>query len=303
MQGSENVEIRKRTGTIGIVTVTFNSGSVLADFISSLEGQSYSDFLVWAVDNASKDDTIPLLQAWKDPRLIIIANETNVGVAAGNNQGISAALAQGCDYVLLLNNDVFFGPDLLQGLLSGLDEYSCSMIVPLIYYSQPENMIWCAGGTFRRNFAWLSIHFGFKEIDEGKFNEARQISFAPTCCLLAKRDVFDQVGLMDERYFVLADDTDFMYRALLAGIVTYYIPDIRLWHKVSVLRGEESPFSQRYYSRNRAFFIKKNLGRWTTLKFSLLYRAYFFVRWLTRKDNWETMIRKERGWSEGLRIQ
>jgi len=82
MQGSENVEIRKRTGTIGIVTVTFNSGSVLADFISSLEGQSYSDFLVWAVDNASKDDTIPLLQAWKDPRLIIIANETNVGVAA-----------------------------------------------------------------------------------------------------------------------------------------------------------------------------------------------------------------------------
>jgi GT2 family glycosyltransferase len=297
------MEIEKRGGTIGIVTVTYNSGTVLADFIASLEGQSYGNFLVYAVDNASKDETIPMLEAWKDSRLRIIPNETNVGVAAGNNQGIKAALSDGCDYVLLLNNDVYFGADLLQGLLDGLAEHSCSMITPLIYYSQPDNMIWCAGGEFRKDFAWLSIHYGFKELDEGKFNEAKQISFCPTCCLLMKSEVFDKVGLMDERYFVLADDTDFMYRALQAGIVTYYIPNIKLYHKVSVLRGEESPFSQRYYSRNRAFFIKKHLGWWTTFQFTWLYRAYFFSRWLTRKDSWETMVRKERGWSEGLRIQ
>lgn len=303
MVSTKNEPQERRGGSIGIVTVTFNSGSVLPEFLRSLETQTFNNFRIWAVDNASTDDTIPQLKAWNDPRLEIVANETNVGVAAANNQGIVAALAQGYDYILLLNNDVFFGPDLLDGLVRGLDEHSCSMTVPLIYYAEPKNMIWSAGGTFRENFAYLSIHFGIKEIDRGQFNEAKRVTFAPSSCILFRHEVFDHIGLMDERLFVGAEDTDFMYRALLAGLNTYYLPSVKMWHKVSSLRGEDSPFSQRYMARNRAFFIHKHLGQWTAARYAFLYRAYYLVRFLFGRDNWETMLRKERAWSEGLRIR
>ncbi len=300
---TQNEPQERHAGSIGIVTVTFNSSSVLPDFLRSLETQTFKNFRIWAIDNASKDDTVAQLKAWNDPRLEIVANDTNVGVAAANNQGIVAAMAQGYDYIFLVNNDVFFGPDLLAGLVRGLDEYSCSMTVPLIYYAEPKNMIWSAGGTFRENFAYLSFHLGINQIDQGQFNEAKRITFAPTCGLMARREAFDRVGLMDERYFVLADDTDFMYRALSAGLETYYLPNVKMWHKVSSLRGDDSPFSQRYLARNRAFFIRKHLGDWTCARYTLLYRAYYLSRFLSGKDNWETMVRKERAWSEGLRIQ
>jgi polysaccharide biosynthesis protein PslH len=299
-----NEEPKQIDGRIGIVTVTYNSGSVLAEFLNSLEAQSFKKFRLWAIDNASTDDSVAQLRAWSDPRLEIVANKGNVGVAAANNQGITAALAYGCDYVLLLNNDVYFGAEFLDGLLQGLTAHSCSMAVPLIYYANPENMIWSAGGRFRENFAYLSFHLGFKEIDIGQFNKPRRIAFAPSSCILAKRNVFDTIGLMDERLFVGGEDTDFMYRAMRAGLKTYYLPTVKMWHKVSSLRGgDDSAFSQRYMARNRAFLIKKHLGWWKAIQYTVLYRAYYVIRWLARKDNWDTMIRKERAWSEGLQIR
>src|SRR5277367_3407522 len=130
MVSTKNEPQERRGGSIGIVTVTFNSGNVLADFLRSLETQTLENFRIWAIDNASTDNSVSQLKAWNDPRLEIVANDTNVGVAAANNQGIVAALAQGYDYILLVNNDVFFGPDLLDRLVRGLDDYSCSMTVP-----------------------------------------------------------------------------------------------------------------------------------------------------------------------------
>ena len=288
---------------VGIVTVTFNSAQVLPDFLSSLEKQTHARFHLWAVDNASKDTTLQQLNVWSGPRLTIIANEANEGVAGGNNQGVRAALEAGCTHVLLLNNDVYFESDLLSGLLAGLEEHRCELTVPLMYYAEPGAKVWCAGGTFRKDFALLPVHYGKDEVDSGQFTEAMPISYSPTCCTLIKREVFEHIGLMDERYFVYADDLDFMYRVLKAGLVTYFLPTVKLWHKVSSLTGEESPFSQRYMTRNRAFFIRKHLGWMTLVWFSILYRGYYFIRYLRGQDGWSTMLRKERAWSEGLRVR
>jgi len=287
---------------VGIVTVTFNSSRVLPDFLRSLERQTFENFRLYAVDNVSTDDSVAQLRAWNDPRLELIESQTNTGCAAGNNRGIAPALAAGCDYILILNNDVLFGPDLLEGLLRGMVEHNCSMTVPLIYYSEPGNMIWSAGGTFRENFAWLPTHFGFKEMDHGQFNEAKPVKFSPFACTLIKREVLDRVGQMDDRFFVAGDDTDFMYRALQLGFETYYLPNVKMWHKVSSLTGDGSPLLQRFLARSRAYFIRKHFGAWTSARFTLLYRSYYLGRFLSGKDDWETMLRKERAWSEGLRL-
>jgi GT2 family glycosyltransferase len=289
-------------GTVGIVTVTFGSGAVLPDFIRSVDSQTYIPVMIFAVDNASKDNTVEQLNAWSHPRLVVIANKDNVGVAAGNNQGIRAALKAGCDYVLLLNNDVFFGPTLVAELVDGLATYSCDMTTPLIYYADLPNVIWAAGGGFKEKFAWLNYHIGDKEVDSGQYSKSTVITYAPTCCLLAKREVFDRVGFMDERYFVYFDDTDFMIRALRCGVVTYLVGNAKMWHKVSSLTGALSPFAQRYSARNRAFYIRKHLGPWAALTYTLLYRSFYLSRFLLRKDDLAALMRKQRAWSEGLGI-
>src|SRR5579871_1843491 len=108
---------------IGIVTVTYNSAGVLSDFLRCMSAQTYSNFKLFAIDNASHDKTVEILNAYDDSRLVIIANPDNRGVAEGNNQGIRGALKAGCSSVLLLNNDTEFDEMLLERLVAGLEKY------------------------------------------------------------------------------------------------------------------------------------------------------------------------------------
>lgn len=288
---------------IGVVTVTYNSAEVLPEFLRSLSEQSHRDFVLYAVDNASRDASLEVLSAWNDPRLRVIANAENRGVAGGNNQGICAALAEGCSSVLLLNNDTSFGPSLLHKLTEGLTQYAVDMICPkMLYYDEP-NRIWAAGGTFLPWLGYSSTHFGEGKIDRGQFDRPRSITYVPTCCVLIRSDVFQKIGLMDERYFVYSDDTDFMYRAMKAGIRLFYLPDVTLLHKVGVLTGgEESPFSVRYGTRNRIYFQIKHLGVFATFPWLILRRCIWWFKLVTKRKNrkWYTM--KLDAYMEGIRM-
>ena len=296
-------KISEEAGLVGIVTVTFNSGAVLPDFIQSLNAQDYRANRIWAIDNDSKDNSVVQLRSWGREHLQIIENRENLGVAEANNQGIRAALDAGCEYILLLNNDVIFGPTLISDLVKGLSDYACSMTTPLIYFADQPNRIWAAGGCFRKDYPCLNQHIGEKEIDNGQYSEPKAITYAPSCCLLIKSEVFKHIGFMDERYFVYFDDTDFMLRALRAGKITYYLPKTKLWHKVSSLTGgDESPFNQRYMERNRAFFIKKNFSSWNFIYYTILFRLHYVVRYLKGRDTLDALLRKQRAWSEGQKM-
>src|SRR5665811_562696 len=96
-----------------------------------------------------------------------------------------------------------------------------------------------------------------------------------------------RIGLMDERYFVYSDDTDFMLRAVEAGQVLYYLPVAKLWHKVNSLTGTASSFSMHYGARNRAFFIAKHVARGYAAVFNVLYPSYYLLRFLLRRDTRE----------------
>ena len=90
-----------KRGWIGVVTVTYNSAAVLPEFFDSLAGQTCADYTLYVVDNASHDETLALCRRRTDLPIQLIANERNLGVAEGNNQGIRAALQDGCEAVLL----------------------------------------------------------------------------------------------------------------------------------------------------------------------------------------------------------
>ena len=102
---------------IGVVSVTYNSEKVIDAFLKDTLKQIYSNFILYVVDNASKDSTLEILSKYDDNRIKLIKNKSNIGVAAANNLGVKNAFNDNCSQILLLNNDIEFSDNLLRDLL------------------------------------------------------------------------------------------------------------------------------------------------------------------------------------------
>jgi GT2 family glycosyltransferase len=270
---------------IGLVTITYNSADVLRPFLDCVWRQTHKNLVVYVIDNASEDATGSILEMVNDSRLKIINNSTNFGVAKANNQGIESAIADGCDQVLFINNDVEFEPTLIEKLLQVQAEKSCSLVTPKMMYFDNPNHIWYAGSWFIKKKGYLPLHRGMKQLDEGQYDKIVEVEYAPTCCLLAKKEVFQDIGLMDEKYFVYFDDTDFSYRVWKdKRYKMFYYPDVKFYHKVGSLTNSFNKEEEKIFRGN--FFIQQNTKNhiYFLKKIGSLF-AYAFIGWLFFKNN------------------
>ena len=290
------------TGKVGVVTVTYNSATVLQEFLDSLAAQTHAPLVLYAVDNASHDGTIAMLKEGWGFSVMVIRNEENLGVAEANNQGIRAALEDGCEYVLLLNNDTVFPCDLISELLAGLDSNHCEMTTARMYFHDHPDRIWCAGGRLSAWRGYDAIHDGVDQEDHGQFDLPRAVEYTPTCCLMARRTVFEQVGLMDGRYFVYVDDVDFLYRCRKYGLLLWYVPGARLWHKVSSLTNSVSNFTLRYCTRNHVYFVRKHLPYLIALGFYLIFQLRSLLALMLLRNSWAKFMVRFRAAREGWRL-
>lgn len=291
----------KGFGMLGIVTVTYNSESVIDEFLESMDRQLNNDWRLYVVDNASRDATLAKVcdRYGKNDRVIVIANTVNVGVAVGNNLGIRAALDDGCGSVMLLNNDTVFAEDLFSGMVAEQDRLGADMLIPKMKYFDPPTRLWCAGGGFRRLRAISIVHYGEDEEDIGQYDEAQQIEYSPTCCMLIRKSVFDKIGLMDENFFVYCDDSDFCYRAFRSGLSLWYSPAQVLYHKVSSLTGGQSDFSLFNVTYGRVYMIRKHL-RATAFWWLLLYQILFVVRIVMPGYGWKRFLLLRKAYRDGV---
>ncbi len=247
---------------IGIVTVLFNSEDVLPGFFASLSKQEGVRYKLYVIDNSPKDAGTEMSRQFAIQYGIdatIKYNNANVGVAKGNNQGIELAQADGCDLILLANNDTEFAATTIRQLQDALTIDGESAATPKIMYYDAPDKLWYAGGHIN---AWLmrTPQYGIGDQDLGQFDNQRYVNYAPTCFMMFDAKVFEKIGLMDEQYFVYYDDTDFVWRMNQCGISIRYVPSVRVLHKVSSSTGgAESAFSLYYGNRNRVYFIRKNL--------------------------------------------
>lgn len=288
--------------TVGVVTVTYNSGKVIDAFLASLTHQTYADFILYAVDNASSDATLSQIVAVADPRIRVTANSNNLGIAEANNQGIEQALNDGCELVLLINNDTEFEPSLLSQLVAGLSEYDCDMIAPKILFHH-DRTIWSAGGGIDARRGYSGFHYGYGEADRGQFDSPRLVDHSPACCLLIHKRVFDKVGMMDTRYFTYVEDTDFCYRTKRAGFRLMYLPSATLLHKAhSLTGGLFSNFMMRYTTRNRVYFLLKHFGPWRGLYYIPAYQLHLLLQLLSQKMGLSMFWLREKAFWEGLRL-
>lgn len=263
---------------LGIVTVLFNSATVLKEYFESLEAQTFKNFTLYIVDNKSTDDSLKTAYKLAESvsfACVFLPQEQNWGVAKGNNIGIRAALADGCPYVLLSNNDIVLtNNNTLELLVAKMDNSDIDILCPKIYYYDEPKRIWAAGGDYV-HYDTSTIHYGSKEIDKGQYDKETPIRYTPTCFVILRSIVFERIGYMDEWYFVYYDDTDFMYRAWKANVKIYYTPITCIYHKESTSTGLNSPFKMYQATHNQFYFVRKHrpLGVYVwliTLKFAVL---------------------------------
>ena len=270
---------------IGVVTVTYNSDKVLQPFLSDLFAQSFHNFNLYVIDNASEDKTLKILDDLNDNRVNQIRNHSNIGVAAANNIGIKKALEDKCSHILILNNDIEFPNSLFKDMLVSIKKENCSMITPKIMYHSNKDIIWYAGGGFKKSNGYLPYHTGFNENIKINNYQSLYVDYASTCCLLIKKDVFETIGYMDEKYFVYFDDTDFLFRVKKEGVhKIYYDSQITLFHKVGSLTKSLTKEFERSYRTH--FFLKQNIRNhiYFLRKIGSVY-SYLFCLFLFFKNN------------------
>lgn len=248
---------------LGLVTVLYNAPDVLPDFFASLACQDYKNFQLYVVDNSSQPEplatAIRLAEQYGIATTFIDNKGDNVGVAAGNNQGARAAFSDVCDFIIFINNDLLFNDQcIFSRLIDVASSESADLLSPLIL-NYPEKNIWYAGGEIDCLRA-LAPHYDIdKPYIVGEHKRAK-FTYAPTCFLVVSRAAWSVVGEMDERYFAYYDDTDFLFRSVNAGYLVELIPDCVIYHKVgSSTGGDISYFGMYHLTRNRIYFIRKNL--------------------------------------------
>jgi GT2 family glycosyltransferase len=237
---------------LGIVVLNWNGLDDTRALLRTLErcrvpeGWSAS---VMVVDNGSSDGSARSIAA-EFPQVDLLALPENLRFAGGNNRGIQRALAAGADAVMLLNNDTEADPALLERLLLALEQHpEAGAAAPLIYFAAPSRSIWYAGGRCTPALG-LAAHRGLRTLDRGQYRSVERTGYLTGCCLIARRAVWEKVGLLDERYFIYAEDADWCLRARRLGFALLFVPTARLWHKVSASAGAQSRW--KIYQRLRA---------------------------------------------------
>ncbi|SDD28810.1 hypothetical protein SAMN05444678_11193 [Sphingomonas sp. YR710] len=249
---------------IHIVTVLYNSAPVLDRFVASLVAQTNTRWRLIAIDNASRDGCADRLAALGDPRIVVLRNPTNTGFARATNRGLRLALDEGGEFIVLMNNDVEFAPDFLGDLLAARMKLDAQAITPRIAYLRSPDKAWYAGGHFDSSWIFKSVH---EESDPPDSPDVRAVEFASGCCLGLTRAVLERVGLLDERFFVYWEDTDYCLRLQAAGIPIHYLRRLTLLHDSSALAGgHNSPTFISLFYRGYMQILMKYFGPVYTLR-------------------------------------
>lgn len=237
---------------VGIVISNYNGWQDTVQCLESLQKQTYRDFEIILLDDASTNDSVQQLQNHLTENTVFLPQEANSGFAAVNNVGMRRALADGCDWVLLLNNDTVVAPDFLETLLRETPAGAVSC--PKMLFLDPPDEIWFAGGELDRATGKVK-HLGGHEKDGPAFAEKKQVSFITFCCVLLPRQVVEEVGFLDETLFMYCEDVDYCIRLADAGVPLWFLPDARIWHKAGGSAG--GMLSVYYITRNTLYLTCK----------------------------------------------
>lgn len=255
---------------LAIITVNWNQTENTLCCLRSLAEFEGLRPEIWVVDNAS-DDGGPGIISRESPEVHLIANQTNLGFGAANNQALRECRAP---FVLLLNNDAFIPEPDLARMLEALEANPrLAAIGPVLTAGpQSEEVVACGGRDVARH---IRTHLRPSDLplEPSGSSQPFPVRYIPGTIALLRTEVFEATGLFEESYFFGGELADFCEVAAGHGYVTAILPAARGWHNMGEsgeLRESLYPY---YILRNRFLFVRRYRRRWLPF-FVLLWTGY-----------------------------
>jgi len=229
---------------VNIIIVNWNGKYLLSDCLEGLRSQAFKSFCITMVDNGSSDGSVEYVEK-NYPEVEIIKLAENTGFAAGNNVAIKKAKTK---YIALLNNDTKAHPLWLKELVNAMEMNSEIGFAAskMVYFDSPE-IIDRAGDVYTT--AGTGLLRGRSKSSK-YFNQEELVFGACAGAAIYRTEMLNEIGLFDEKYFLLYEDVDLSFRAQLQGYKCLYVPGAIVYHKVGSSIGHDSSTSIYYSHRN-----------------------------------------------------
>jgi GT2 family glycosyltransferase len=287
---------------LSICIVSYQAKNLLRDCLHSVsQYPPQGKFECIVVDNNSSDGTVEMLTA-EFPDVIVIANPQNLGFTAPMNQAFKAGKGK---YLLQLNPDTLIHSQALSRLIDFMETHpEVGICSPKVLNDDGSMQKPCRRGE-SRPLAVIGYFTGLGRLfprnhrlneylmsymDE---NETHAVAGVAGSCMLVRREVVDQIGYLDERFFAYQEDADYCFRARQAGWQVYYFPQAQITHFGGLGGSRVHPYRS-IYEWHRSYFLyyRKNLARDYWFVFNGVYYLAMLVKFLfTLLEN---VFRKEK---------
>ena len=243
--------------SVYIIILNWNGKKDTLECLASLRKVSSSNFQTLVVDNGSSDDSADAIRHYF-PEVTVLETGENLGFAEGNNVGIRYALDKEADFVFLLNNDTVVDPQILHAFLShaGGHQHAGIWGAKIYLYSDPKRFDHLGGKWDSQKGAFTLL--ALRQEDDGKWDLPIECDYACGAALFIKREVFETIGLLEPKFFLIWEEADFCFRARKAGFATFFCPEAKIWHKVSASFVGGKPHTDYFWWRNRLLWIARN---------------------------------------------
>jgi len=290
---------------LSIIIVNWNTKEYLLPCLRSIfDGGQGMNREVIVVDNGSRDGIGEEVKKMY-PSAHFIENEKNFGFAKAANQGLQKASGR---YILLLNPDTKVKNGAIERLISFMDAHSNAGVAGAQLLNgdgSKQNSIanFPSLGTELLNKSLLRWLFPKKfPGKERNSSDPIEVDSVIGACMMVRREAMDQVGLLDDNYFLFLEETDWCYRMKRAGWKVYHVPQAEAYHFQGKSAEKEKERARVEYFRSRYHFFKKNRGnlQYLILFIGLLIRLGFeFVAMIVASMITLFMIK---GWRKKLSI-
>lgn len=272
---------------VSIVVLNWNGEEVIRSSLESVEKLNYRNKEVIVVDNGSTDSS-PALISNEFPDFHLLRSCVNLGFSAGMNLGIKASRG---DFILLFNNDATAHPESLMELVrTAVANPRIGMVGPLILYGEPSDVIWTSGGKLDLVTGTIWSDGLGKRIRADSFRNktlVTDIDYLSGCVLLARKEVVDMIGLLDEHSVIGGQDIDWCLKIRRAGFDCVLNSNAVIWHKGSH-SSRQNPlrsYEQRLKSDFRVMILHFPLvALVSSLAFQLVMTPFFELFFLEQSE-------------------
>ena len=238
------------TPRLSVIIPNWNGAPHLPGCLESLRAQTWRDFEIIVVDNASTDASLAVLAHY--PEVRVLALERNRGFTGACNAGLAAARGA---IVLLLNNDTEADPRWLAEIAAAFETHpEVGLLASKMLLFDRRDTFHTAGDFVTPD--GLPHNRGVWERDEGQYDHPAYVFSACGGSAAYRRRMLEEIGLLDDDFFFSLEDVDLAWRAQLAGWRCLYLPSAVVYHKLKASGGGVT--ASFYDGRNRLWVLAKN---------------------------------------------